>query len=67
MFIMETTIIYENGDAFEITYKRAVSKEQNKTYFYIDNVLCEVINKIKTNTINVNDRNRDIYNSLQGK
>lgn len=53
---METTIIYENGNTFNLNYKVAKFKEPNKTYFYIDNVLCEVISKVKTNTITITDK-----------
>ncbi len=50
---MKTTTLYENGDTFEITYKRAEIKEPNKNYIYIGEVLHEVISKVKTNTITV--------------
>lgn len=51
-----TTTLYENGDAFEITYKRAETKEQNKTYISINDVLNEVISKVKINSITATDK-----------
>lgn len=54
---METTTLYENGDTFKIAYKRATKKEPNKDYIFIDEVLHEVISKIKTNDFNVNEMN----------
>lgn len=54
---METTTLYENGDTFKIVYQRATEKEPNKNYIFIDEVLHEVISKVKTNTFNVNEMN----------
>lgn len=62
---METNTLHENGDTFEITYKRAVTKEQNKNYIYIDEVLNELISKVKTNTFNVNQMNERIRKYLR--
>lgn len=61
---MKTTTLYENGDTFEITYKRTTEKEPNKNYILIDDVLHEVISKTKTNTINVNEQNNSIVEYL---
>lgn len=50
---MKTATLYENGDTFEITYKTATGKEPIKNYILIDEVLHELINKIKTNAVTV--------------
>lgn len=57
---MKTKTLFENGDTFEITYKTTTIRERNKKYFMIDNVLCELISKIKTNNENVNAINSRI-------
>jgi uncharacterized membrane protein len=64
---METTTLYENGDTFEITYKRAETREPNKNYIYINEVLHEVISKIKTNTINVTKMNKNIWQRIKSQ
>lgn len=64
---MKTTTLYENGDTFEITYKRAETKEPNKNYIYIDEVLQEVISKVKTNTINVKQLNENMREYLMNQ
>lgn len=64
---METTTLYENGDTFEVTYKRATEKEPNKNYIYIDEVLHEVIRKVKTNDFNVNEKNNVIRRYLENQ
>lgn len=53
---MKTTTLYENGDTFKITYKRAETKEPNKNYIYIDEVLHEVVSKVKTNSIAITNK-----------
>lgn len=62
---MKTTTLYENGDTFELTYKRTESKEPNKNYIYIDKVMHEVISKVKTNTINVTEMNNNIWKKIE--
>lgn len=57
---MKTTTLFENGDTFEITYKRAETKNPKKKYIFIDEVLHEVTSKVKTNTINVNKMNEKV-------
>lgn len=64
---METTTLYENGNTFEITYKRAETREPNKNYIYINKVLHEVISKIKTNKINVTEMNRNIWQRIKSQ
>ncbi|WP_209390564.1 hypothetical protein [Chryseobacterium sp. RR2-3-20] len=62
---MTTTTLYQNGDTFEITYKIAETKEPNKNYIYIDDVLHEVISKIKTNEFNVTEMNENIWKGIR--
>lgn len=62
---MKTTTLYENGNTFELIYKRAETKEPNKNYIYIDEVLHEVISKLKTNTINVTEMNNNIWKKIK--
>ncbi len=57
---MKTTTLYENGDTFEVNYKRATEKEPNKNYIYIDEVLHEVISKVKINAFNVSEMNDNV-------
>ena len=64
---METTTLYENVDTFEVTYKRATEKEPSKNYIYIDEVLHEVIRKVKTNDFNVNEKNNVIRRYLENQ
>ncbi|WP_312763073.1 hypothetical protein [Epilithonimonas sp.] len=64
---MKTITLYENGDSFEITYKRAETKEPNKNYIYIDEVLHEVISKVKTNIFNVTEMNKNIWNRINSR
>lgn len=61
---MEKTTLYENGNTFELTYKRTETREPNRNYILIDDVLHEVIRKVKTNTINVNKMNANIKEYL---
>lgn len=62
---MKTTTLYENGNTFEVTYKTATEKEPNKNYIYIDEVLHEIISKVKTNTINVTEMNDNIWKKIK--
>ena len=59
-----TTTLYENGDTFEVTYKRATEKEPKKNYVYVDEVLHEVISKVKTNTFNVSEMNDNVWKRI---
>ena len=52
---MKTTL-YENGNAFEVTLLEAKEKNPGKIYIYIDNVLHEVISKVKINGVTVTDK-----------
>ena len=53
---MNTTTFYENGDTFEITYKRVTEKKPNKNYILIDEILHEVISKEKINITTITDK-----------
>lgn len=62
---MKTTTLHKNGNTFEITYKRAETKEPNKNYICIDEVLHEVISKVKTNEFNVTEMNENIWKGIR--
>jgi hypothetical protein len=64
---MKTTTLHENGDTFEITYIRAETREPNKNYIFVDEVLHEVISKVKTNTINVKEMNEKILQRIKSQ
>jgi hypothetical protein len=64
---MKTTTLHENGDTFEITYIRAKTREPNKNYIFVDEVLHEVISKVKTNTINVKEMNEKILQRIKSQ
>lgn len=49
------TRMYENGNTFEIVYNRVKTVEKGKKYIMIDNVLHELISKVRTNTITITD------------
>lgn len=49
------TRMYENGNTFEIVYNRVKKTEKGKKYIMIDNVLHELISKVKTNKITITD------------
>ena len=48
---METTtlIYYANGNTYDLTVRKATEREEGKKYIYIEDVLHEVISKIRTN------------------
>ena len=62
---MKTYTLYENGDTFEVNYKRATEIEINKKYVYVDNTLYEVISKVKTNDFNVTEMNENIWRGIR--
>lgn len=49
------TRLYENGDTFEMVYRLAKTTKNGKKYIMIDNVLHELISKVKTNKITITD------------
>jgi len=47
---MNTTILYENGNTFLVTYRKSEKQEPNKLYANLGGVLCEIVSKEQKNT-----------------
>ena len=53
---MKTTILYENGNTFRLTYRPAIDNDLTKKYFSIGENIFEVVSKIKLNNVTITEQ-----------